>query len=384
MMTKGKEGRSARRRTLGFLVCLLAAGLAGCKPEVGPPPAPPPPEVSVVTVKPRDLPAVFEYVGRIAGVREVEIRPRVSGILEQWNYREGAAVEAGQSLFTIDPAPFRAALARAEADLSRAEAGLSQATRNTARLKPLREAGLASQKDYDDALSAEEVAGADVKAARAAMTETRLNLAYTRVEAPISGITGRALQSEGTLVEARQTLLTTLSQIDPIHVIFGFTETEHLKFTRDRAEGRLRLPKDGRFDVRLKLADGSSYTRSGKVDFTDVRVDPKTGTIEARAVLPNPDHLLRPGQFVRVRLSGAVRPGAVAIPQRAVLEGPDSKIVMTVNPKGMVEPRPVAVGDWSGMDWVITGGLRAGDRVIVDGVVKARPGSPVKIVEGKL
>jgi membrane fusion protein (multidrug efflux system) len=341
----------------------------------------PPPEVVVAVVQPRDLPATFEYVGQIAGVREIEVRPRVSGILEHWNYKEGAPVKAGESLFTIDPEPFRTALAKAEADLASAEASLSQATRNAARLKPLWEAKAVSQKEYDDAVSVEQIAAANVKAAQAAVTQARLNLSYTRVEAPISGITSRALKSEGSLVEAQQTLLTTISQIDPIYVIFSYTEAEHLKFTRAVSEGQLKLPKDGKFDVTLKLADGSEYTRTGKVDFTDVRVDPNTGTIEARAVVPNPQHLLRPGQFVRVQLSGGVRPGAIAIPQRAVLEGPNTKIVMTVNAQDVVEPRPVQVGDWSGEDWVITGGLNPGDRVIVDGVVKARPGSPVTIAE---
>ena len=341
----------------------------------------PPPEVSVVVAQPRDLPASFEYVGQIAGVREVEVRPRVSGILERWNYQEGAKVAAGQSLFTIDSAPYRAVLARAEAQLASAEASLAQSSRDATRLKPLFEAKAVSQKDYDDAVSSAQVASANVKAAQAAITEARLNLLYTRVEAPISGITSRALQSEGSLVQAQQSLLTTISQIDPIHVIFSFTESEHLKFTRAVEEGRLVLPKGGKFDVRLKLADGSVYARAGKVDFTDVRVDPNTGTIEARAVVANPQGLLRPGQFARVTLAGGVRPGAIAIPQRAVLEGPGTKIVLTVNAQGIVEPRPVQVGDWSGEDWIILGGLNAGDQVIVDGVVKARPGSPVKIAQ---
>jgi len=320
-------------------------------------------------------------VGQIDGVREVEVRPRISGILEHWNYKEGAPVTAGESLFTIDPEPFRAALAKADADLASAEAVLSRAKRDTIRLKPLWEAKAVSQKQYDDAVSSEQVAAANVEAAQAAVTQARLDLSYTRVEAPISGITSRALKSEGSLVEAQKTLLTTISQIDPIHVIFSFTDTEYLGFTRAMSEGRLRLPKDGRFDVGLKLSDGKEYSQSGKVDFTDVRVNSNTGTIEARAVIPNPQHLLRPGQFVRVQLSGAVRPAAIAIPQRAVLEGPNTKIVMTVNAQGVVEPRPVQVGVWSGDDWVITGGLNPGDKVIVDGVVKARPGSPVKIAQ---
>ena len=365
------------------MAATILATLTACEKSQSNQPsgAMPPPEVSVVVAQPRDLPANFEYVAQIAGVREVEVRPRVSGILERWNYREGAKVAAGQSLFTIDSAPYRAALARAEAQLASAEASLAQSSRDAVRLKPLFEAKAVSQKDYDDAASSAQVASANVKAAQAAVTEARLNLSYTRVEAPISGITSRALQSEGSLVQAQQSLLTTISQIDPIHVIFSFTETEHLKFTRAVEEGRLILPKGGKFDVKLKLADGSEYAGAGKVDFTDVRVDPNTGTIEARAVIANSQGLLRPGQFARVALAGGMRPGAIAIPQRAVLEGPGTKIVLTVNAQGIVEPRPVQVGDWSGEDWIILDGLKAGDQVIVDGIVKARPGSPVKIAQ---
>jgi membrane fusion protein (multidrug efflux system) len=366
----------------GTVAAIVLAALAGCQKSQSQAPAMPPPEVTVSVVQPHDLPANFEYVAQISGVREVEVRPRVSGILEKWNFTEGAKVVQGQSLFTIDAAPFRAALARAEADLVSAQATMEQAKRNAARLKPLYEAKAVSQKEFDDASSGEQIANANVKAAQAAVTEARLNLAYTRVEAPISGTTSRALQSEGTLVQAQQTLLTKISQIDPVHVIFSFTESEHLKFTRAVTDGTLRLPKDGKFDVKLKLADGSEYSRSGKVDFTDVRIDTTTGTIETRAVIANPQGILRPGQFARVKLSGGVRPNAISIPQRAVLEGPGTKIVLIVNAQGIVEPRPIQVGDWTaGDDWVITGGLKAGDQVIVDGVVKARPGSPVKIAQ---
>jgi membrane fusion protein (multidrug efflux system) len=366
----------------GGLILALAVLAAACsEPSAQQQGAPPPPEVDVVKVEARDLPATYEYVGQIAGIREVEVRPRVSGILEKWNYNEGARVAAGQSLFTIDPEPYRAALARAEAQLASVEASAAQADRDAARLKPLWEAKAVSQKEYDDALSAQQVAAANVRAAQAAVTEARLNLSYTRVEAPISGISGRALQSEGSLVQAQHTLLTTISQLNPIHVIFSFTEAEHLKFTRAISEDRLVLPRDGKFDVKLRLADDSEYGRAGKVDFTGVRVDSATGTIEARAVVSNPDGLLRPGQFVRVQLSGAVRPKAIAIPQRAVLEGPGTKIVLTVNAQGIVEPRPVQVGDWQGEEWIILDSLQPGDQVIVDGMVKARPGLPVRIAQ---
>jgi membrane fusion protein (multidrug efflux system) len=363
------------------IVAVAVLPLTGCEKPAAQPTQMPPPEVNVVVVQPRDLQAAIEQVGQVAGIREAEVRPRVTGILQRWNYDEGASVHAGDSLFTIDPAPFRAAAARAEADVVSAQARLAQAQRTSARLKPLYEAKATSQREYDDSVSAEQIAAADVKAAEARLTEARLDLEYTRVEAPISGITSRALQSEGSLVQAQQTLLTTISQIDPIYVIFSFTESEHLKFTRAVADGRLSLPKDGKFDVKLKLADGTIYARAGKVNFTDVRVNPQTGTIEARALMPNPQGLLRPGQFARVELSGGVRTGALAVPQRAVLEGPTSKIVLTVNPQGIVEPRPVEVGDWSGDEWIVTSGLKAGDRVIVDGMVKARPGTPVKIAD---
>jgi membrane fusion protein (multidrug efflux system) len=377
------ERRIPAASSLVAALC-AAALLAACgKPEGGPggPGQMPPPEVSVVGVQPRDIPVVLEYVGQTEGMREVEVRPRVGGILLKWNYTEGSTVRAGQSLFTIDPVPYQTLVARAEAELASTRAQHAQATREIARLKPLLDKGMVSQKAYDDAVSAEEVAAAQIKAAEAALKEARLNLGYTRVEAPIGGVTSRALKSEGSLVEAQNTLLTTISQIDPIRVIFNISDAEQLRFRTEAAAGRLRLPKNNRYVVTLKLADGSTSERPGVVDFSDVRVNPTTGTSEVRAVLPNPDHRLRPGQFVRVTLKGAEYVGALAVPQRAVLEGPQGKIVMTVNDKNVVEPRPVQVGEWSGQEWVITGGLNPGDKVIVDGVVKARPGSPVTIAQ---
>jgi membrane fusion protein (multidrug efflux system) len=196
-------------------------------------------------------------------------------------------------------------------------------------------------------------------------------------------VAGRALVSEGSLVEAQRTLLTTISQIDPIRVIFSMAETERLKFGAEATAGRLRLPKDNRFAVTLRLPDGSTSERPGVVEFSDVRVNPDTGTTEFRAVLPNPEQRLRPGQFVRVRLQGAQYVNALAVPQRAVLEGPQGKLVFLVDDKGMAQPRPVQVGDWAGEEWVITSGLNPGDRVIVDGVMKVRPGAPVTIAQAQ-
>jgi membrane fusion protein (multidrug efflux system) len=368
-------------RVLARLGCVVAClALAACERAGSQPGGMPPPEVSVLEVKPRTLPATYEYVGQTAGSRDVEVRARVTGILLKRNFREGAAVTRGQSLFTIDPEPFRIALQIAQAELAAAEARLDQARRNSARLKPLAEAKAASQKDYDDAASAERIADADVKLAHARLAEAKLNLEYTRVEAPIAGITSRATQSEGTLVSGPNVLLTTITQIDPIWVTFGIPEREHLKIRAAVDDGRLRLPGGGSgFDVKVRLSDGSEHEPKGRLDFSDVRVNSATGTTDTRAELPNARGRLKPGQFVRVVLSGAIWPDAIAVPQRAVLEGPQGKFVYLVDAQGNAEMRPVEVGDWQGDDWIIQKGLQAGDKVILDGLLKIAPGAPVRI-----
>jgi membrane fusion protein (multidrug efflux system) len=377
------ELQSVFRLLSAALALVLGAALSACdKSASQSAPQMPPPEVNAVAVQPRDIPITLQYVGRTEGVREVEVRSRVGGILMSWNYTEGSTVKAGQSLFTVDPVPYQTVVARGEADLASSKARHVQAQRDIERLKPLLDQGMVSRKAWDDAIAAEEVGAAQVRAAEAALTEAKLNLGYTRVEAPIAGVSGRALKSEGSLVEAQNTLLTTISQIDPIRVIFSMSEGERLRFNEEASAGRLRLPRDNRFVVTLELADGSRSERPGMVDFSDIRVDAATGTSEFRAVIPNPDHRIRPGQFVRVTLQGAQYPKALAVPQRAVLEAPQGgKIVFTVDDKNLAQPRPVQVGQWAGEDWVITGGLNAGDRVILDGVMKIRPGAPVAIAK---
>lgn len=357
-------------------IILLAAG---CKPAGAPPGGFPPAVVSVAVAEARDVPVTYEYVAQTAGFREVEVRARVTGILLKRNYREGAVVRRGESLFTIDPAPFQVALNRAEADVGVAEARLAQAKREAARLRPVLEARAVSRKELDDALSAEQVAEAELKVARARVAEAKLNLDYTRVEAPISGIAGRAAVSEGTLVSGPGVLLATVTQIDPMYALFGIPDREHHAMRRDVEAGRLKLPQGGRFKAAVKLADGSLYKQTGAVDFTDVRVSTQTGTSEARAEFPNGAGMLRAGEFVRVALTGAVRPGVIVVPQRAVLESPKGKFVYVVSAEGKAEPRPTEVGDWTGDGWIINGGLEAGDRVIVDGVLKIGPGAPVKV-----
>lgn len=368
--------------SIGYTFVLVALFISGCdgagsNPNAGMPP----PEVSVVTVKPKTIQAVFEYTGQTAGSREVEVRARVTGILQKYNFTEGGVVTAGQSLFTIDPALYRAAYKRAEADLGAVQARLKQWQREVARLKPLFEAKAVSQKDYDDAVSNRAIAAADAKAARARITEARLNLKYARVEAPISGIAGRALRSEGNYVSGPDVLLTTVTQVDPMYVLFGISDEDRQKLHRETEAGRLVLPADGQFDVQVRLAEGGLYAKTGKMNFTGVNVSGTTGTSEARAELPNVDGLLRPGQFVRVILSGAQRPNAILVPQRAVLEGPQGKFVYVVDGQAKAESRVVELGDWQGDDWIITAGLKTGDRVIVDGVMKIGPGAPVTVAE---
>jgi membrane fusion protein (multidrug efflux system) len=362
--------------TIGALITLIA----GCnKPAGGPPGGMPPAAVSVITAEARDVPVSYQYVAQTAGFREVEVRARVTGILQQRSYREGTAVRKGQSLFTIDPAPFQIALAKVEADLAVAEVRLAQAKREADRLKPVREAKAISQKEFDDSVSAEQVADAEVKSARARVSEARLNLSYTQVESPISGIAGRAAVSEGALVSGPNVLLTTITQTDPMYVIFGIPDREYLALRHDVDAGRLKLPVDRRFQVKIKLADGSLYAETGAMNFTDVRVNTQTGTSEARAEFSNKNSMLRAGEFVRVVLEGALRPNAIVVPQRAVLESPKGKFVYIVTADSKAEARPVDVGGWVGDGWAINGGIKAGERIIVDGVMKIGPGAPVQV-----
>jgi membrane fusion protein (multidrug efflux system) len=373
-----------------LVVVSAAVVVAACSPSNGqekgggghgPGGGMPPSEVTVMTATQEALPVTWEYVGQTAGSREVEVRARVTGILQSRNFKEGDRVKRGQSLFTIDPKPFEAALARAAADVAAAEARLEQARRNVARFKPLYAEKAVSQREYDDAVSAEAIGAADVKAAQARLTEAQLNLAYTKVESPLSGITTRALPSEGTLVSGPNVLLTSVVQVDPIWVNFGISDNEQARMQKDAQAGTLKLPRN--FEVELRLADGSVYRHKGKLDFADVRVSTATGTREARAELPNPDGYLRPGQFVRVILKGATLPNAVTVPQRSVMEGPQGKFVYVVDEKSTAQPRPVEAGQWAGDRWIITSGLNGGERVIVDGVMKIGPGAPVKVAEKK-
>jgi membrane fusion protein (multidrug efflux system) len=373
-----------------FLPSAIAA-LAACgpQPQHGAMGGFPPPQVSVVAVEPATLPVTFEYVGQTAGSKDAEVRARVNGIVEKRVYREGAPVRAGELLFLLDAKPYEAQLASAEAELARAVAQKAWTDRDAARLKPLAERRAIGQKEADDAASAADLAGAAVKAAEARVTEAKLNLSYTRVAAPISGLSSRAQQSEGSLANANTTLLTTVSQVDPMWIVFNVSENEQLRLSRAMTEGRLWLPANNAYDVTVKLSDGSVFPRTGRISFADTRVNPATGTYEMRAELANRDLALKPGQFVRVSLKGAQRKNALAVPQIAVLDGAQGKFVYVVGKdkdgKDVAQPKPVVLGDWSERNgtnvWIVESGLVPGERVIVDGVARIMmPGMPVQVV----
>ena len=370
-----------------LLVCiLLLPGLYGCDGNAGANMAYPAPEVNVLVINPQDLPLEREYVGQTRGSREVEIRPRVSGIIEKRLYVEGTNVAAGKVLFQIDAKPFAAKYAAADAALARAQAQYRQAERELDRLKPLVEDKLVSRKAMDDAQSNFELADADLKAAAAVAQEARLLLDYTRVTAPIAGITGLAEKMEGALVTAGVDRLTTLTDNNPIDVYFSMSENERLAQQSQLADGRITAPAD-KLQVKVRLADGRLYDRIGQINFNDARIDTSTGTLSMRARLQNDDGLLKSGQFVRVLVTGAVRPGAISVPQKAVLEGAAGKFVYVINKTKdgvtVAAARNIEVGDWVGKDndrvWLVNSGLNAGDQVIVDNLIKIGPDAPVQI-----
>ncbi len=380
--------RPATRMLQLAAALLLGATLAACdsasgvpKPQSGAASGPPPANVSIQKVEPHDLPATYEYVGQAAGSRDIEVRARVSGILIERKFDEGHAVKKGDSMYLIDPAPIRAAYGVADAEVAAAQARLAQAARRLKRLEPLWKDRATSQRDYDDAVSGEQVAQAELKAAKARRAQAELNLQYTRVEAPIAGLAGRSQVSEGTLVSGPQVLLTTVMQTDPIKLRFGIADTDRMRWRDEVAAGQLKLPGDSAFEVEVRLADGSVYPRKGRMSFSDTRVSVRTGTVEAEAEVANPDGVLKPGQFIRVRLLGATRPDAVRVPTRAVLEGPQGKFVYVMS-DGKAQPNPVEVGDQVDGGWIVKKGLQSGDQVIVDGMARIFfPGAPVQIAK---
>ncbi len=381
--------RATVRRSLIALSLLVAVGLAACGGKKGGPSkagpgagAPPAAQVTVVAVEPRTVPVPYDLTGQIEGSREVEVHARVSGILLSRSYEEGRPVRKGQTLFQIDPAEYRAEVQAAQASLAEEKAKLARSERDVARLEPLLAAHAAPRKDYDNALSDVEQAKATVQSAQARLDKAKLDLAYTRVEAPISGVSSRAERSEGSLVGPGENgLLTRISQVQPIWVRFSASDQAMQTLRLGIASKKMTSPGNQNLEVELALPDGSIHPERGRVNFSDSLIDPTTGSQAWRAQLPNATASLVPGQFVRVKLQGVVRPDAILVPQRAVQQGAEGKFVFVVGADSKAEARPVQVGDWFGQDWIIESGLAAGDRVIVDGAVKVQPGAPVQVVD---
>jgi membrane fusion protein (multidrug efflux system) len=330
----------------------------------GPPPAMP---VGVVEAQPRRVPVTIEAVGQTEGSREVEVRARVTGVLQQQLFREGEPVKAGAPLYRIDPAPFEIALEQARAVLAQESASLEQARREAARTGPLAEQRAISRKEADDARSAVARIEAARQVAQARVREAELNLSYTRVNAPIAGIAGRTERSVGSLVNpGTDSLLVRLAVTDPIWVRFSFSEPEW-----QRMRGLAGEPA-----VTLVLPDGRAYPVEGRLNFAGTSVDARTGAVQMRASFANPQRVLLPGQFVRARVKVGEQ-DAFVVPQAAVMSNDQGRFVWVVGQQGTATPRPVKAGAWSGAGWAIHDGLAPGDRVIVDNLMKLRPGAPV-------
>ena len=372
------------RTPLWPLACLLVA-LAACSPRAETAPggaAPPPPEVGVVTATPRTVGLTTELPGRLEASRVAQVRARAAGILQKRLFREGSDVKAGQPLFLIDAAPYRASLASAQAALARAQANLAQATAQAERYKPLLEANAVSKQDYVNAVAAQKQAEADVAAGKAAVQTAQINLGYASVQSPISGRIGRALVTEGALVgQGEATQLAVVQQIDPVYVNFTQSASEVLRLRRAFEAGRLeRASGTNAARVHVVLDDGSDYGRPGRLLFSDLTVDASSGQITLRAEVPNPDGLLLPGMYVRVRLEQAQASQAILLPQQAVQRSASGDTVMVVGADGKVSQRSVKIGSSQGNDWVVLDGLKPGEQVMVDGFQKLRGNAPVKAV----
>ncbi|HET6395779.1 MAG TPA: efflux RND transporter periplasmic adaptor subunit [Pseudoxanthomonas sp.] len=361
-------------RPLLLASCLLA--LAACKEEQ--PAAPPPPEVGVVEVRPQTVPLQRELVGRLAPYRSADVRARVPGVLLERTYREGSDVKEGQVLFLIDPAPLQATLNQARAQLAQAQATHANASTLANRARQLAPQKFVSQNDLDNAVAAERSAAAAVQAARAAVRNAEIDLGYARVTAPISGRAGKQQVTEGALVgQGEATLLTTVDQLDPLYANFSISANELASL---RSAGNVELAGAGQAGVQVVLPDGTPYGQAGVLDFSDAVVDPGTGSVSLRARIPNPDLSLLPGSFVTLLANLGQQRDAFLVPQAAILRDARGAYALVVGQDGNVVRKDVTTGGTRDGQWIVTGGLAAGDRVVVAGVQKVREGAPAKAV----
>ena len=362
-----------------LFVCIGCKNQSGLKAAT----APPPPEVLVEKVIQQDVPIYFEWIGTTEGYVNAQIRPRVQGSLRSREYKEGSLVKVGQLMFTIDPSEYQADLNQAMGDLRRAEANLGKTQLDVARYTPLAKEGAISQQELDNAVQGHQANKASVEAARATVERAELNLSWTKVTAPISGIAGISVAQIGDLVTP-SALLTTISQVDPIKVYYPISEQEYLHFAR-----RIREIEAGRggapTPLELTLADGSVYPQRGTFSLADRQVDLRTGTITVQSLFPNPDNMLRPGQYAKIRVAAETRKGAMLVPQQAVQQLQGSHQIAVVGEDNKVDIRAVKVGEQVsvkvgeqvGNMWIITQGLNPGEQIVVSGVQKVKAGMVV-------
>ncbi len=364
-----------------FLVSGLI--LAGCDDKPAAAPAPAPAEVGVMTVKPQAVSLTTELPGRTAAFLSADVRPQVSGLINKRIFTEGAEVKAGDPLYQIDPATYQATYDSAVATLAHNQAALVTARAKAARYRPLAAAQAVSRQDADDAVAAAAEAVADIGTAKAAIEQARINLAYTKVQAPISGRIGRSTVTPGALVTADQTTaLATVTQLDPIYVDVTQPTTALLRQRQEMAAGKLQTSGPNQAQVTLVLDDGTKYARPGTLQFSEVNVDQTTGTVVVRAIFPNPDRLLLPGLYVHAELQEGTDDNAVLVPQQGVSRNSHGDAtVLVVGKDSKVALRIIQTSRAIGDKWVVTSGLAAGDRVIVDGLQKARPGAAVHATE---
>lgn len=375
-MMRAVLAAKVRRLVVMAAITVLVAACGKSEPPAAAQQAVP---VQVFKTAAQDLPVTFDFVGQTQSDQAVDIRARVAGFLVKRNYTEGAVVKTNQLLFEIDHKPFVAQLDAAKAQLQQQKARLEVARANLSRVKPLAERNALSQKDLDDATGNFHEAAAGVEQATAEVETQQLNLSYTYVRSPVDGISSFAVLPEGAYVSTTNSLLTTVSTLQPMRINFSISEPQTLAFRAQRLDKSLVVPDDQHYTVVVVLADGSEYPHKGRITFADATYNQQTGTFLVRALMPNPDGVLRPGQFVRVLVEGAKRPNAIVVPQRAVMHGPKGDVVFVVDKDNKAMPRPVMVGELSGSMWRIAKGLQADETVVVDGAGKLTEGAPVKV-----
>lgn len=370
------------------LICAASVAasllLAGCGKQAAPPPGPP--EVGVLTLQPRSVAVTTELPGRTSAYLVAQVRARVDGIILKRDFKEGSLVKAGQLLYQIDPAPFEATLASAKATLAKAQASLATARAQAARFKTLVAANAVSKQDYDNAVATEGEAAADVASGKATVQTAQINLGYTKVVSPITGRIGTSQVTEGAYVQSSAaTLMATVQQIDPIYINLTESTTDVLRLRREMASGQLQLAAPNKVKVNLTLDDGSAYPQAGTFQFSDITVDQGTGSVTVRAIFPNPDGLLLPGMFVRARIHEGSNDQALLVPQVGITHNAKGQpTALVVGPDNKVAVRTLTTVRTVGDQWQVSSGLKAGERVIVEGVLKAQPGMTVKPVEAKL